>query len=280
MLVFVDSDAWRDSLGMLLATAWMTPTTRSGAKRGAGNLAKISKGSSSHDTSTERAKKYYNDFDTKKNKTRDDLYPMNKFPYHLDYKSLDLRKEPHLYRPGLGEQGVLMVEPYKSEMVPLWRFKDPLTATESSRALQGCFDKYISQSDFVGADMARKFIQVSVWGDVVRLRLCSIKRRVRSLMHLSHQMGFTRSRRYANHKGGRKYSYKDGKKGKELPRVDVEDKVKAESAEIFKGVLEIVKVDERYQVLRQEFEKKWKDVPISSKASTINKKDGDDGPEG
>jgi hypothetical protein len=86
---------------------------------------------------------------------------MNKFPYHLQFADLDLRKQPHLYRPGLGEQGVLMVEPYKSELLPHWKFKDPPTATKSSTALKECFYKYIQDSDFVGADMARKFIQVS-----------------------------------------------------------------------------------------------------------------------
>ena len=33
-----------------------------------------------------------------------------KFDYSLDYKNLDLRKNPELYRVGKGEQGVLLVE--------------------------------------------------------------------------------------------------------------------------------------------------------------------------
>jgi hypothetical protein len=44
------------------------------------------------------------------------------------------------------------------------------------------------------------------------------------------QMGWTRARRYANHKGGRKY---DKKTGAELPRT--EDAEKAEAADIFYG---------------------------------------------
>lgn len=75
-------------------------------------------------------------------------------------------------------------------------------------------------------------------------------------------MGFTRSRRYANHAGGRKYSYKDGKRGAELPRSIVEDKVKAESAEIFKVVLEEVKKDSGYLKLRQQFEERYKGTRI------------------
>ncbi|PWN34460.1 uncharacterized protein FA14DRAFT_125141 [Meira miltonrushii] len=160
---------------------------------------------------------------------------MSGFPYTLPYKRLDLRKLPHLYRPGKGEQGVLMVEPYKSELLPNWKFKDPQSARKSSQRLRIQFDEYLEQGDFIGADMARKFIQ----------------------------MGFTRSRRYANHKGGRKYAVKeDGTRGEQLPRSDVEDPVKAESAQIFKNVLEEIKVDQKYAQLRTEFEKKYANTPI------------------
>jgi hypothetical protein len=40
------------------------------------------------------------------------------FDYTLDFKSLDFRQRPDLYRIGRGEQGVLLVEPYKSEILP------------------------------------------------------------------------------------------------------------------------------------------------------------------
>jgi hypothetical protein len=45
---------------------------------------------------------------------------MNKFNYDLDFKNTDFRKNPELYRVGVGEQGVLLVEPYKSEILPFW----------------------------------------------------------------------------------------------------------------------------------------------------------------
>ena len=102
---------------------------------------------------------------------------MREFDYDLDYKSLDLRAQPELYRVGRGEQGVLLVEPYKSEILPHWRFATPDIARESSEAIYQMFLDYLADDDFVGADMARKFIQ----------------------------MGYTRARRYANHKGGKKY---------------------------------------------------------------------------
>ena len=57
---------------------------------------------------------------------------MREFDYDLDYKNLDLRAQPELYRVGRGEQGVLLVEPYKSEILPHWRFATTDIATESS----------------------------------------------------------------------------------------------------------------------------------------------------
>ena len=39
-----------------------------------------------------------------------------KFDYTLDYAQLDLRARPELHRVGIGEQGVLLVQPYKGEL--------------------------------------------------------------------------------------------------------------------------------------------------------------------
>jgi hypothetical protein len=73
---------------------------------------------------------------------------------------------------------VLICQPYKGELVSRWRFKTLEDAKESSEALFRMFKDYLAKGDFVGADMARKFLQ----------------------------MGFTRTRGYANYKGGRKYT--------------------------------------------------------------------------
>ena len=122
------------------------------------------------------------------------------FDYSLDFKNIDFRKHPELYRVGKGEQGVLLVEPYKSEILPHWRFKTPAIAKKSANKIYRMFLDYRSRDDFVGMDMARKFLQ----------------------------MGYTRARRYANHKSGRKYE----KESREVlqPEPDPE---KAESAELF-----------------------------------------------
>lgn len=43
---------------------------------------------------------------------------------HYFWKAdIDYRAHPNRYRVGKGEQGVLLCEPYKSEIVPFWRFR-------------------------------------------------------------------------------------------------------------------------------------------------------------
>ena len=54
------------------------------------------------------------------------------FDYSLDFESIDFRRHPELYRIGKGEQGVLLIEPYKSEILPHWRFKTVAEAKKSS----------------------------------------------------------------------------------------------------------------------------------------------------
>jgi hypothetical protein len=118
------------------------------------------------------------------------------FDYSLDFKTTDFRRRPDLYRIGKGEQGVLLVEPYKGELLPHWRFKTVAEARKPSAKIYKLLVAYLKAEDFPGADMARKFLQ----------------------------MGWTRARRYANHKGGRKY---DKKTGDELPRTEDEEKAAA-----------------------------------------------------
>jgi hypothetical protein len=136
---------------------------------------------------------------------------------------IDYRKHPEKYRIGRSEQGVLTVEPYKSEILPHWRFKTPEIAEKSSSEILKLFEKYLDEEDFVGADMARKFLQ----------------------------MGMTRARRYARHAGGRKYD-DDGKELKEEP-----DEQKRESSNIFKRKWEEAKSNKAYLKLKEEHREKY-----------------------
>ncbi len=151
---------------------------------------------------------------------------MKQFDYHEDFKTIDFREHPELYRVGKGEQGVLLVEPYKGEIMPFWRFKTPEIAKESSSKIYSLFLEYLDREDFVGADMARKFLQ----------------------------MGYTRSRRYANHKSSKKYQ----QNSQNLPSVAEQttvrkdilpleaDPVKAKSAAIFQEQWMLAKNNEKY----------------------------------
>ncbi|EBK2251379.1 DUF4385 domain-containing protein, partial [Salmonella enterica subsp. enterica serovar Enteritidis] len=78
---------------------------------------------------------------------------MHEFNYHLNFDTLNFREHPGLYRVGRGEQGVLLVEPYKSEILPHWRFATPELARESGDTIYAMFLDYLAQGDFVGADM-------------------------------------------------------------------------------------------------------------------------------
>jgi hypothetical protein len=71
---------------------------------------------------------------------------------HKEYKwkpDIDYRKNPHLYEIGRGQQGVLICQPYKSELHPLWRFKTPEEAQLSALRIINKFFRYIEQDDFV-----------------------------------------------------------------------------------------------------------------------------------
>jgi hypothetical protein len=78
---------------------------------------------------------------------------MGKFNYNQDFNTINFRERPELYQLGVGEQGVLLVEPYKSELLPHWRFRTPDIAKASSEKLYDMFLAYKAKDDFVGMDM-------------------------------------------------------------------------------------------------------------------------------
>jgi hypothetical protein len=95
-------------------------------------------------------------------------------------------------------------------------------ARNSANRIYKIFLDYKEKEDFVGMDMARKFLQ----------------------------MGYTRSRRYANHKSGRKYAASN----KELLPRDT-DEEKAESAKIFLHKWKKAREDEKYLRLKNRHRK-------------------------
>ena len=148
---------------------------------------------------------------------------MIEFDYNLDYKNLMFEKNDKRYRIGRGEQGVLLVRPYTNDICKHWRFKTPMQAYISASRILFEYHLYKEKEDFVGMDMCRKFLE----------------------------MGFTRSRRYANHKDGKKYD----KNRNVLPQEkDALTSQKAISARIFKTYRDLCTTDEYYIQLR----KKWR----------------------
>ena len=55
------------------------------------------------------------------------------FDYTHAFVRIDFRAHPELYRVGRGEQGGLLVKPYKSELLPHWRFRSPEAARMGDR---------------------------------------------------------------------------------------------------------------------------------------------------
>jgi len=130
------------------------------------------------------------------------------------------------YAIARGEMGVLSFEPYKGLVLPYWAFRTIQIATNSAEVLWEIFESFCVRGDFVGADMTRKFIQ----------------------------MGMTRAKRYANHKGGRKYD-KDGKKLAKWSGDDADGKrrEKEQASEIFKAYWRRCTSHEEYLQLKQEW---------------------------
>ena len=145
---------------------------------------------------------------------------MKEFYYNIVYKNIMFTPNDTRYRIGRGEQGVLLVRPYTDDICKHWRFKTPCEARVSSLKILHMYHTYKGEEDFVGMDMCRKFLE----------------------------MGFTRARRYANHKDGKKYDAEGNVKPQEP---DALTSLKARSARIFKEVRDRVTSDPIYQKMRK-----------------------------
>ena len=147
---------------------------------------------------------------------------MKEFDYNLNYKRLKFKPNDKRYRIGRGEQGVLLVRPYTDDICKYWKFKTPEIAFESASRILFLYHQYKEKKDFVGMDMCRKFLE----------------------------MGFTRSRRYANHKDGRIYDEKFNR----LPQEpDALTSAKAVSARVFRNARNVVTKDPIYVSMRKQW---------------------------
>ena len=147
---------------------------------------------------------------------------MIEFDYNLDYKNTLFEPNDKRYRIGRGEQGVLLVRPYTDDICKYWKFRTPRIAEESAKIIYKMYLDYKDESDFVGMDMCRKFLE----------------------------MGFTRARRYANHNSGKKYDSEGNIRPQEP---DHATSKYAKSAKIFKKVRDIVAKSNTYVKMRKEW---------------------------
>ena len=147
---------------------------------------------------------------------------MKEFNYKFDYKNTMFMPNDKRYRIGRGEQGVLLVRPYTDDICKHWRFKTPSEAFVSSTKILFEYHVYKDKEDFIGMDMCRKFLE----------------------------MVFTRARRYANHKDGKKYD-KDGNVKPQEKDWATSDKAK--SANIFKQARDRVTSDPIYIHMRKQW---------------------------
>ena len=112
--------------------------------------------------------------------------------------------------------------PYTNDICAHWRFVDESTARKSADKIYQMFCQFKTERDFVGMDMARKFLE----------------------------MGFTRARRYANHSSGRKY---DKMSGKIRPKSTIGEQIQKQKVLLFLRKCEIKPYDPEYKQMRKEW---------------------------
>ena len=148
---------------------------------------------------------------------------------NLPYDSVDwqanVRQNPEAYVIGRGQFGVLKYQPYKDEILPLWRYKNEAVAEVSSSRILKLFYWYLSNDNFVGADMAKKFLH----------------------------MGFTRPMRYAKYPGGQKYDDDGNEVQAHGPDTTGEwyDPDKREAAVVFRKRWKAARENEKYCSLKE-----------------------------
>jgi hypothetical protein len=133
----------------------------------------------------------------------------------------DFREHPEEYEIGRGEKGAFKIQPYKNELLSLWSIKTLPEAETAAEAIFERFEEYRAAGEFVGMDMARKYLQ----------------------------MGWTRSLRYAKYPGGRKYD-DDGEKREPEGWYDEE---KHAISQVYREYLDRLNNDETYQERREEW---------------------------
>ena len=142
---------------------------------------------------------------------------------------LDFREHPERYRHTPDERGAFKIEPYKNELLPLWGVATLDDAEEGAAAIHERYREYREAGEFVGMDMARKYLQ----------------------------MGWTRAMRYAKYPGGKKYERDDDGDRVEREPQEWYDPEKREIALVYREHLDRVREDDAYERAKREHRERY-----------------------
>ena len=142
---------------------------------------------------------------------------------------LDFREHPERYRHTPDERGAFKIEPYKSELLPLWGVATLDDAEEGAAAIHERYREYREAGEFVGMDMARKYLQ----------------------------MGWTRAMRYAKYPGGKKYERDDDGDRVEREPQEWYDPEKRKIALVYREHLDRVREDDAYERAKREHRERY-----------------------
>jgi hypothetical protein len=144
---------------------------------------------------------------------------------------LDFRANPDRYRHTPDERGAFKIEPYKSDLLPLWTISGLDSAERAAADVFERYREYRAADDFVGMDMARKYLR----------------------------MGWTRAMRYAKYPGGQKYERTDDGERVERDPQEWYDPEKREIALVYREYLDRVRADDAYETAKQRHHERYGD---------------------
>lgn len=78
----------------------------------------------------------------------------SKWKHDINYS-----KNPLKYEVTNDFGGMYTCEPYKTKLLHAWRFSTPKSAQQSAKKIKIIFLEYLACEDFVGADLARKYLK-------------------------------------------------------------------------------------------------------------------------
>tara|TARA_B100001094_G_scaffold141565_1_gene137207 strand:+ start:1076 stop:1501 length:426 start_codon:yes stop_codon:yes gene_type:complete len=78
----------------------------------------------------------------------------SKWKHDINYKV-----KPLFYEVTEDFGGMYVCEPYKTDLLKAWKFSNKNASDSSADKIKGMFLSYLKEDDFVGADLAKKFLR-------------------------------------------------------------------------------------------------------------------------